>query len=268
MANWEFLETEAIDLDISLISGQIAISGEPTEALKVSVRPSGPGRGAEEFIAGLRVEYAHGRLEIAEPRNLGLRQHSADVSLAVTVPVGSRCSVRAAASDVTCLGELGSLDVRTGSGDITAALVSGPVQVHTISGDVQLDEAAAQVNANTGSGDIRLQRAGGDFTATTASGNIQIGTANASATARTASGDIRIASIATGRADLVCVSGDIAVGVAPGAGVYLDLASVTGRVSSELAEPAQDGRADLHLKCRTVNGDLRVSRAVPVGDTR
>jgi DUF4097 and DUF4098 domain-containing protein YvlB len=262
MTHWEFPATGPIDLDISLLSGQIAIAAEATEVMTVSLAGSGPGNTGDGHTAGIRVEYADGRLEIIEPDKAGIRHRSSGSDLAVRVPVGSRCTVRTSASSVSCQGELGSLDVRTASGDVTATVVRGPVQVTTFSGAIDLDEALADVAAHTTSGDIRLHRAGGEVDATTTSGDIHIGTAAASVTARAASGSVRVDSIATGNADLSCVSGDVTVAVVPGADVYLDLASVIGRVSSDLEPSGQDSQADLRIKCRTVNGDVRVTRAV------
>jgi len=58
------------------------------------------------------------------------------------------------------------------------------------------------------------------------------------------------------------VSGAVEAKVTPGAGIYLDLASISGRVTSEL-EPSQgDGAVDLNLKCRTASGSIKVGRAV------
>ena len=97
----------------------------------------------------------------------------------------------------------------------------------------------------------------------TASGNIMIGVADASVMARTASGQVRVLSMTRGRGDLNSVSGAIEVRVVPGTGVFLDLASVTGRVTSDLAayDQDQDGDAELQLLCRTVSGSLHVARA-------
>lgn len=266
MASWEFPGTDPIDLDISLTAGSIAVTAQPTEVAAVSLLPDQPSRAAEEAAANVRVSYSGGRLEIAEPKTGGLRRHHTSFSLTVRVPVGSRCVVRTAACDVCCEGELGALDVRTANGNVAAAVVTGQVQIYTASGDVRLDQAAAQVRVHTGSGDVWLRSAGGDVTAETASGDIEIGTAAASATARTASGNVRIGSLATGHAELTSVSGRIAVGVAPGVGVYLDLASLTGQVRSELGRSDTDGQAELDLRCRTVSGDLRVARAAVTSD--
>jgi len=267
MAHWEFPATGPIDLHISLISGKISIAAEPTEVITVSLTAIESGKSGDSDLSDVQVDYVGGRLAITESRHFGIRRRGAELDLGITLPEGSRCSVRTSASSVSCQGELGSLDVRTANGDVLAAVVRGPVQVNTFSGNVRVDAAHADVSAHTASGDIWLQRADGDVTADTASGDVHVGTAMASVFARTASGNVRIASIATGQADLTCVSGDIWVGVLPGADVYLDLASVIGRVSSELAPGGQECHADLNLKCRTVNGDVRVSRVALVSDS-
>jgi hypothetical protein len=56
-------------------------------------------------------------------------------------------------------------------------------------------------------------------------------------------------------------SGDIVVGVATGVGVYLDLSSVTGSVTSKLDEAEGGDDVPLEVTCRTVSGDIRIIRA-------
>ena len=65
------------------------------------------------------------------------------------------------------------------------------------------------------------------------------------------------------RAEIKAASGDISVGVAPGIGVYLDLSSLSGTVSSELEPGEETEGADMTLSCRTISGDVQVSRAAP-----
>lgn len=267
MANWEFPGTDPIELDINLVAGSISVSAEPTDVITVSLLPSRPGKNGDEALARVRVEYSGGRLVIAEPQH-GLFRHSSGLDLAITMPTGSRCVVRAASCDVHCDGELGLLDVRTASGDVRAATVTGAAQVQTASGDVRLDNVAADVQLRTGTGDIGLRHAGGAADLHTASGDIQLDSAAASVSARSATGDIRIGSMAAGRADLNSVSGDVFVGVVPGIGVYLDLGSVTGNVSNELGQSDATGPTDLEIKGRTVSGNLRVARTALVNDAR
>ena len=68
-----------------------------------------------------------------------------------------------------------------------------------------------------------------------------------------------------GRVELSSASGDLEVGIARGAGVWLDVTSVSGTTSSELAigeaEPA--GGAPIQLVARTLSGDIRLTRAAP-----
>ena len=63
------------------------------------------------------------------------------------------------------------------------------------------------------------------------------------------------------RVEAKSTSGDIRVGVAPGIGVYLDLSTLSGTASSELDPADQSGGADMTLNCRTLSGDVLVTRA-------
>jgi DUF4097 and DUF4098 domain-containing protein YvlB len=149
-------------------------------------------------------------------------------------------------ADVRCTGELAAANIRTVSGDIEAERVSGPAQAHTASGDVRFGAAgAASVEAT--SGDVSIGRVG-------------------DATVRTASGDVGIDTAAGRQVEVKSSSGDIAVGVTPGIGVYLDLSSVSGTVSSEL-EPADGAEeAEMTLSCRTISGEVRVGSAHRAGN--
>jgi DUF4097 and DUF4098 domain-containing protein YvlB len=127
----------------------------------------------------------------------------------------------------------------------------------TASGDVRLQDVGGDVSVNTASGDALIARVGGDFTAKTASGDVRIGQAGRSAEVRTASGDVRIDAIAAGRVDVTSVCGDVAIAVPPGTGVFLDLATISGRVRSDLdpdARGGDDGEASLTVRCNSRRG--------------
>lgn len=262
MANWEFPGSDPIDVHIDLASGSIAIAAEQTEVTTVTLLPSRSGRDADDLIADARVDYDDGRLTITGPKHTGLRRRHSSLDLTVRVPALSRCTVRTASADVSCVGKLGSLDARTASGDVTAKVVDGAAQLATASGDVWLEAADQGLSVNTASGDVRLLRAAGHIAINTASGDIQVGIVNGAVQARTASGDVQIDTLENGGADVNSISGDVAIGVVPGAGVYLDLSSVTGRVASDLEPSDADGQADINVKCRTVSGDVHITRAV------
>jgi len=265
MPTWEFPGSEPIDVFIDLAGGSVALTAVATEVTTVSLTPSRFGRQADKLLSEVRVSFDSGRLEVAGPKRTGLWRGYPGFDLAVTLPQGSRCAVRTASADVTCTGELAELDAHTASGDVTAAAVSRNLQAATASGDVRAEQTGEIADVRTVSGDVRIARAGGDFHARTASGDVSIATAAGSATVNTVSGDVRIGSMAHGRADVNTASGDVIVGVARDVGVYLDLASLSGSVTSRLedAEPSED--VTLEVRCRSLSGDIRITRASSAG---
>jgi Putative adhesin len=266
MATWDFACSEPIDANVSLASGTVAVTAEPTDAITVQVhhgRPRGPARDDaddDQVRKDVTVEFADRHLVVSELPKPGLGWRAKALHITISMPAGSRSAVQAASAEVTCRGEYSAVDISTASGRVDVATVHGPAEISTMSGGVQVIEAA-ELNAQTASGRIAVRHSTGNVTARTASGDIRIGAADASVTARTASGRVLVAGLARGRADLNSVSGDIEVKVVPGTGVFLDLASVTGRVTSDLAASGQDDGADLHLQCRTVSGAVHVARA-------
>jgi DUF4097 and DUF4098 domain-containing protein YvlB len=261
MTSWEFPGSDPIDIVVNLASGSVALSGEPTDVTTVNLKSSGAGRQRDEQIAAVQVSFDQGRLEINQPKNTGFLRSPGDLDLTVQAPAGSRCTVRTASADVACVGDLAKVDAKTASGDVTAASVSGALRVTTASGDVWLEDAGASVDVDTASGDIRLRQAAGDVSVNTASGDLRIGTAGASVAATTASGDVQISSVSAGHVRVKTVSGDTAVGVTRGAGVYLDLSSLTGRITSQLEESDGSAETNLEVNCRSVSGDIRITRA-------
>jgi DUF4097 and DUF4098 domain-containing protein YvlB len=261
MSSWEFPTSDPIDIFINIAAGSVAVSAEPTELTTVDLRSSKSWRDGDDQVSGVRVSFENGRLEIVQPKNTSFLRGHGGLDLTVKAPRGSRCTVRTASADVACVGELAELEAQTASGDLTAASVSGALQVTTASGDVWLEKAGAGVRVHTASGDIRLRAAAGDASLDTASGDIHVGSADASVEARTASGDVQISSIAAGHAEVKTVSGDITVAVARGAGVYLDLSSLTGRIKSQLEETGENNDVQLRVTCRSVSGDIRIARA-------
>ena len=261
MSHWEFPGSEPIDAFIDLASGSVALTAKATDATTVSLAPSGFGRNADKLLSEVRVSFDNGRLEVVGPKRPGLWRGYPGLDLTVTLPQGSRCAVRTASADITSTGELAELDAHTASGDVTAAAVTRNLQAVTASGDVRADETGEMADLRTVSGDIRIGRAGSNVHARTASGDVDIATAAGSATATTASGDVRIGSMASGRADVNTASGDVVVGVARDVGVYLDLASLSGSVTSQLEDAEPGGDVTLEVRCRSLSGDIRIARA-------
>jgi putative adhesin len=255
MTNWDFPCSDPIDANISFASGSVTVTAAPTDAVTVVI--SGDD---DKFISEVTVDFADRHLVLSEPPRRGLSWRGRDLRITISMPPGSRLSVQVASAEVRCRGEYGAVDIRTASGGVDVDVVRGRAEVSTASGDVRITEAG-EVNAQTASGELRVGHATGDVTGKTASGSLSVGAADASVTGRTASGSISLGSVARGRADLTSVSGDVEVNVVQGTGVFLDLSSLSGRVTTDLAASEPEGEADLRLRCQTVSGSVQVSRA-------
>jgi DUF4097 and DUF4098 domain-containing protein YvlB len=260
MGSWEFAAAGPIAMDIELPAGSINVAARPVAAVTVSLRASG--KGGEKLLAETEVSFENETLRVHVPTRSMIRGH-ASLDLDVEVPEGSSARFSAASADVTLEGQFGPLRGKTASGDIKADRARD-ADLSTASGDVKLEEAAEDVRVNSASGDVRIGKAGGDVITKTASGDVWVGQAGQSVTAKTASGDVRVDSIAAGLADAATVSGDVTIAVVPGTGVYLDISTLSGDVSSDLESTASagaEGDAALTVSCRTVSGDIRLLRA-------
>jgi len=282
MSTWDFACSDPVDISIdSWGSGSIVVSGEPTNTLAVEVVPSG--HGAEDLLSQVQVDFDDGQLYIrgARPGGWGRRR---GLDLTIKAPEGSSCAAKSASGDLSFVGELSALNVETASGDTSAASVSGDVTVHSASGDVLLDTAGGDIairaesgdihvatvggyaRLSTGSGDVAVGSCAGSVNAQTASGDVTVGNCAGSVDAETASGDIRLGAVAAGLVELRSASGDLHVAVVPGIGVYLDLASTSGSLHSDLdPSDGDDGQDEsgvpVRISCHTLSGDIRIVKA-------
>ena len=261
MPHWDFPATEPIDVLVEVTAGRVRITAEHTETVTVDIRSAKSGQGDDGLADEVRVDFADGRLEIVEKKRPGWMRFSSGLDVVVSLPTGSRCWLSTASADFSVSGELASLAAKTISGRVAADTVTGDAEVSTTSGRIRIDDAAGQVSVKSASGAVDVGHAASDVDINTVSGRVKLGRAEANANIRTASGRIRVHSLSRGHAEIVSVSGGTDVGVARGAGVYLDMASLSGRVTSELEPSEPSDEVDLHLNCRSVSGSIRVARA-------
>lgn len=240
MASWEFPASEPVELRVRIPSGTVTVAAAPAHNATVRLE------GAEAMLGVTRVEFDSPVLSVVTPDHAG-RGSTGSEDVTVELPEGSSCLVDTASADILFTGVLSGCEVHTASGDVNAERITGTARIDTASGNVLVGEAG-EVQAETASGDISINRARGE------------------ATIRTASGDVHIGEAAGRRTDVKATSGDISVAVAPGIGVYLDLSSLSGTVSSELEPSPETGGAEMTLHCRTISGDVRIGRAA--GDPR
>ena len=188
-----------------------------------------------------------------------------DFECRITCPAGTDLEIAGASTNVRVDGELGEVSARTASGDIRLQGVVGPLQVKTASGDVFVGVVAGEGAIATVSGDVGIERIDAALTARAVSGDITVGSIAAELGISTTSGDVDLKAVLDGDVRVQTVSGDVRVGVARGTRVWVDAASVSGRLESELglddeqADEAEGGVVPLHVK--TVSGDVSVVRA-------
>jgi Putative adhesin len=266
MTTWEFPcpDPAAITID-PWATGSVAVSGEATGVLAVEVVPSKPNANVDHVLEQVKVTFENGRLTVRGPKLSGLLQRMRGLDLTIRAPAGSGCQARTASADVALVGQLGDVIVRTASGDITSTAATGPATMETASGDVFVDRAASDMRIETVSGDVQVGDARGHLNLHAVSGDLTIGGVSGQVGARTISGDIALRDISGGQATLATTSGDVKVTVTPGIGVYLELASMSGHVHSDLDEQDTSGGdspdTSLELRCRSISGDIRIFRA-------
>jgi DUF4097 and DUF4098 domain-containing protein YvlB len=142
----------------------------------------------------------------------------------------------------------------------------GRLEAKTASGDVAVTEIVDEATVVTVSGDVEVRRVAGSLNGRAVSGDVEIGSLDGQLTLSTTSGDVSLGTVEAGEVRVQTVSGDVRVGVARGTRVWIDAASVSGDLRSELGiedgEPASDeSRPVVPLHVKTVSGDVSIVRA-------
>jgi hypothetical protein len=263
----------SVSLQIKLPSGRVlvATADEP----RTSVEIVAVGRRGQDAIDEIEVtlEERLGRSVIKVEQKDRFRwgpiqiTWGGDFECRITCPPGTDLDLSGGSTDVRADGELGEVSVRTASGDIRLESARGDLQVKTASGDIAVGSISSPATLVTVSGDLGVDRTDASLTARSVSGDVTIGGASAALGVSTTSGDVDIKSVSGGDARVQTVSGDVRVGIARGTRTWIDAASVSGRLESELGledqEPAAEGESGtvvpLHVK--TVSGDVSIVRA-------
>ena len=189
-----------------------------------------------------------------------------DFECRISCPPGTELDLSGGSTDVRVDGELGEVSIRTASGDIRLDSVLNELQAKTASGDIEVALIASQAALVTVSGDVEVGRSDTSLTARSVSGEVTIGQSSGTLGISTTSGDVDVKAVSDGDVRVQTVSGDVRVGIAKGTRTWIDAASVSGRLESELGLEEQEapsegdsGVVPVHVK--TVSGDVSVVRA-------
>jgi DUF4097 and DUF4098 domain-containing protein YvlB len=256
-----FQTPEPITLVVTTQVGRLEVVATDDTTTTVELSSSQDDDRIATIMDRTRIELRGEKLVIDTPHKY-IRRHT-DLSLLVRLPIGSVVRAKLAAAQLSTSGELERVEVDAASGTVDIGDVTGDVTVNSVSGNVTVGRAGGRSTVRSASGELAIRSAGREVAAHSASGEITVGAAEGSVTARTASGDIRIGKVERGRIALVSASGDLKVGIAPGAGVWLDVSSISGDTRSELdieaSKPAEGCAVELYA--RTLSGDVHLERA-------
>jgi DUF4097 and DUF4098 domain-containing protein YvlB len=262
---------ESVALDIRLPAGRVVVSSwdEPRTEVELVAR----GRRGEEAVEQIEVSAR----EVPGGHVVSIAQRDRfrwgpitiswgdDVEVRVSCPTGTDLEFAGASSDLSASGSYGKVSAKTASGDLRLGEIAGKLQAKTASGDVAVQAVSTESAITTVSGEVAVERIEASITVRTVSGDVELGGASAPATVQTTSGDVALRSVESGEVLVQTVSGDARVGVAEGTAVWMDAASVSGDLRSELGmvdEAPVGAEADvvpLHVK--TVSGDVSFVRA-------
>ncbi|MFI6497292.1 DUF4097 family beta strand repeat-containing protein [Nonomuraea typhae] len=252
-----------ITLHVNFPAGDLTVTASGREDTTVEVTPVNRDSDADiAYAASVSVEHLDGTVLVKAPEDSSRLRRTRAVHILVALPTGSRLIAGTAAGDTRATGVYGEVEFSSASGDLhlhrAAALTA-----KTASGDVTCDIVDGVTDITNTSGDIHVTQAAGDLSIRAVSGAVRVGHAASDVDITSTSGDVTIQSVTTGRVVLQSTSGDTAVAVAPGSAVWLDLNSLTGRITSTLnqaEEPAQ-GEQTVEITARSLSGSIAVTRA-------
>jgi DUF4097 and DUF4098 domain-containing protein YvlB len=257
---------DELTLDLSLPVGRAEIVAGPAGKATIEMTADGPL--GQQLIDQSRVEVVGKRLIVHAPEgnfrafSLFRSWRSGSLHLRVTVPEGTSLDAGIASTDLDVDLALADAEVRCASGDVRLGDVTGRASVNSASGDVQIGVVGGDLHVATASGDIRVRSVDGHASMRTASGDVWVGHLGDGARLRSVSGDIDVQRLTGGDVDIASTSGDLRLRIAPGLQIHLDVASVSGDLSSDLGAGDEDsGAIDLSLRARSVSGDVTITRA-------
>jgi DUF4097 and DUF4098 domain-containing protein YvlB len=270
----------ATSLAVQTVAGRVTISAEETTRTAVDLTPLNSA--GEEAVAEARVEQ-NGRTVVVHLPRLrgGLFRQGASVDIAITCPPGTSLNVKADSAEVRATGTFGdavvttgsghievdtvtrSAKLKSGSGGVTAGHVGEALVATTGSGNIEVSRSTRHALLTVGSGDISIGELGGEAVTKTGSGDVEVGRLDGTLLTKTGSGSLSVRRASSGKVTARGASGNVDIGIEDGTAAWLDVSTVSGRISQELdeADAPDDGQQRVEITAHTVSGNLRVHRS-------
>jgi DUF4097 and DUF4098 domain-containing protein YvlB len=270
----------ATALSVQTGAGHVRVSAEETARTTVELTPLNAA--GEESVAEARVEQNGRTVVVHLPRARGgLFRAGPSVGIVITCPHGTSLNVKADSADVRATGTFGDAVVTTGSGDIDVDTVTRAAKLKTGSGAVTAGDVGEALVASTGSGnidvghtsrhafltvgsgDISVGELGGEAVTKTGSGDVEVGRLDGRLLTKTGSGSLTVRRARSGVVTARGASGNVDIGIEEGTAAWLDVSTVSGRISQELGEADAPGadQQRVEITAHTVSGNLRVHRS-------
>jgi DUF4097 and DUF4098 domain-containing protein YvlB len=274
---------EPISVTLELGVGEVRITASDRTDTVVEVRPSDDADESDVKAAQqVRVDYAHGKLQVTGPkaRAFDFSRKTRSVDVTIELPSGSGVSAEMQAGDFRGAGRLGEsgfktsvgnvrlertgpLRLRTSTGKVSVDGIAGDAEISTGSGRVQIGEIEGSAVVKNSNGDITIDSVTGDLRVRTANGDISVERAGAGVEAKTANGSIRLGEVVHGSVVLETAMGDLEVGIAGGTAAWLEVNTGFGQVRNLLDEAPRPTESDetVEVRARTSYGDITIRRS-------
>lgn len=257
----EFPSSEPVDVEIFVPVGSVTVIAEERDSVHAEVTPQGNGEASRSAAEATNALFENGTLLIELPME-HRRGSPPAIHVEARVPADSRIRIRVASAHVDCRGQYGEAEVHSASGNVAVGDVTGHGKIHTASGEVRIGAVGGDLSVNSASGDIAAGVVSGSVEARTASGDLKVRSVGGNLSVQTASGDVEVGGISRGETIVKTVSGKVDIAVARGTGVWLDLSSMSGKITSDLeTDDSSSESRDLSIHARTVSGRISIDRA-------
>ena len=262
----------SVSLQIKLPSGRVVVTTADEPRTSVELIPVGR-RGPDAIDdVSVTADEHHGRHVIRIEQKDRFRwgpiqiTWGGDIETRIQCPPGTDLELAGSSTDLRVAGDLGEVSVRTASGDVRLDTVRSKLQVKTASGDISVACVQKEASLTTVSGDLGVGTLDGSLSVRAVSGDVSVGSVRGPLMLNTTSGDVDVKSVEAGEVRVQTVSGDARIAVGRGTRVWIDAASVSGVLGSELGleNDAPAGESEgvvVPLQVKTVSGDVSIVRA-------